>query len=144
MARALARPPSVAAASCWGRRRALTTTSASASAAAATPVGTKLTITRPDDWHLHVRDGATLSAVVPHTARVFGRAIIMPNLNPPVRTLSEAVCPAALNPMHLFSATSTPTNVQRCETDAPNPNPKLTPVSLRLLAGGSRWRTGNG
>lgn len=54
-------------------------------------MGTKLTITRPDDWHLHVRDGATLSAVVPHTARVFGRAIIMPNLNPPVRTLSEAM-----------------------------------------------------
>ena len=40
----------------------------------------ELTITRPDDWHLHVRDGAALRAVVPHSARQFGRAIIMPNL----------------------------------------------------------------
>ncbi len=44
----------------------------------------KLTITRPDDWHLHVRDGNALASVVPHTARQFGRAIIMPNLKPPV------------------------------------------------------------
>lgn len=43
-----------------------------------------LTITRPDDWHLHVRDGAGLQSVVPFTARHFGRAIIMPNLVPPV------------------------------------------------------------
>ena len=49
-----------------------------------------LTITRPDDWHLHVRDGAALAAVVPHTARQFGRAIIMPNLKPPVTTANEA------------------------------------------------------
>ena len=49
-----------------------------------------LTITRPDDWHLHVRDGAALAAVVPHTARQFGRAIIMPNLKPPVTTATEA------------------------------------------------------
>ncbi|MCZ8253519.1 MAG: dihydroorotase [Hylemonella sp.] len=49
-----------------------------------------LTLTRPDDWHLHVRDGAALAAVVPHTARQFGRAIIMPNLKPPVTTAAEA------------------------------------------------------
>jgi dihydroorotase len=49
-----------------------------------------LTLTRPDDWHLHVRDGAALAAVVPHTARQFGRAIIMPNLKPPVTTANEA------------------------------------------------------
>ncbi len=49
-----------------------------------------LTITRPDDWHLHVRDGAALSVVLPHTARQFARAIIMPNLKPPVRTVEEA------------------------------------------------------
>ena len=49
-----------------------------------------LTLTRPDDWHLHVRDGAALAAVVPHTARQFGRAIIMPNLKPPVTTATEA------------------------------------------------------
>jgi dihydroorotase len=49
-----------------------------------------ITITRPDDWHLHVRDGAMLDAVVPYTARQFGRAIIMPNLVPPVTTVIEA------------------------------------------------------
>ena len=50
-----------------------------------------LTLTRPDDWHLHVRDGAAMAAVVPHTARQFGRAIIMPNLRPPVTTAAQAV-----------------------------------------------------
>jgi dihydroorotase len=49
-----------------------------------------LTFTRPDDWHLHVRDGAMLAAVLPHTARQFGRAIIMPNLKPPVTTTEQA------------------------------------------------------
>ena len=49
-----------------------------------------ITITRPDDWHLHVRDGAMLDAVVPCTARQFGRAIIMPNLVPPVTTVEAA------------------------------------------------------
>ncbi|WP_244814439.1 dihydroorotase [Caballeronia sp. Lep1P3] len=49
-----------------------------------------LTLARPDDWHLHVRDGATLTAVLPHTARQFGRAIIMPNLKPPVTTTDMA------------------------------------------------------
>ena len=50
-----------------------------------------LTITRPDDWHLHVRDGAALDTVVPHTAVQFGRAIIMPNLKPPVTTAALAL-----------------------------------------------------
>ena len=50
-----------------------------------------LTITRPDDWHLHVRDGAALKTVVPHTAAQFGRAIIMPNLKPPVTTAAMAL-----------------------------------------------------
>ena len=49
-----------------------------------------LTLTRPDDWHLHVRDGAPLHTVVPHTAAQFGRAIIMPNLKPPVTTVAQA------------------------------------------------------
>ena len=51
-----------------------------------------LTITRPDDWHLHLRDGDALSAVLPDTARQFARAIVMPNLRPPVTTtmLAEA------------------------------------------------------
>ena len=50
-----------------------------------------LTLTRPDDWHLHVRDGAPLHTVVPHTAAQFGRAIIMPNLKPPVTTAAQAL-----------------------------------------------------
>ena len=50
-----------------------------------------LTITRPDDWHLHVRDGAALQAVIGHTAAQFGRAIIMPNLKPPVTTVAQAL-----------------------------------------------------
>lgn len=58
-------------------------------APAASPVSS-LTLARPDDWHLHVRDGAMLAAVLPHTARQFGRAIIMPNLKPPVTTTAQA------------------------------------------------------
>ncbi len=50
-----------------------------------------LTLTRPDDWHLHVRDGEALRTVVPHTAAQFGRAIIMPNLRPPVTTAEQAL-----------------------------------------------------
>ncbi|NPC56045.1 dihydroorotase [Caenimonas soli] len=50
----------------------------------------QITITRPDDWHLHVRDGEALMAVVPHTAAQFGRAIIMPNLRPPITTAAQA------------------------------------------------------
>ena len=49
-----------------------------------------LTISRPDDWHLHVRDGAAMKAVLPATARQFARAIIMPNLKPPIRTVEDA------------------------------------------------------
>ncbi len=55
------------------------------------PQPTAITITRPDDWHLHVRDGDALRTVVPHTAAQFGRAIIMPNLKPPVTTAAQAV-----------------------------------------------------
>jgi len=49
-----------------------------------------ITITRPDDWHLHLRDDAALAAVLPDTARRFGRAIVMPNLRPPVTTVALA------------------------------------------------------
>ena len=49
-----------------------------------------LTLTRPDDWHLHLRDGAALAAVAPHTARQFARAIVMPNLKPPVTGVAQA------------------------------------------------------
>ncbi|MEY4640513.1 MAG: hypothetical protein RLZZ227_507 [Pseudomonadota bacterium] len=50
----------------------------------------ELTITRPDDWHVHFRDGAALQHTVPHTARVFARAIAMPNLVPPVKNAEQA------------------------------------------------------
>ena len=52
---------------------------------------TRITIRRPDDWHLHVRDGEMLKSVLPYTARHFGRAVLMPNLVPPVRTTQDAV-----------------------------------------------------
>jgi dihydroorotase len=68
---------------------------------------TTLTLRRPDDWHLHLRDGAALAAVVSFTAQRFGRAIVMPNLKPPVTTTSlalayrERIC-AALPPGAAF------------------------------------------
>ena len=52
---------------------------------------TTLTITQPDDWHLHLRDGEVLNSVAPFTAKQFARAIVMPNLNPPVTTVVQAV-----------------------------------------------------
>ncbi|MFZ4704028.1 MAG: amidohydrolase family protein, partial [Candidatus Methylumidiphilus sp.] len=52
---------------------------------------TRLTLTRPDDWHLHLRDGAALASVVGHSARQFARAIVMPNLKPPVTTVGLAL-----------------------------------------------------
>jgi dihydroorotase len=53
-------------------------------------MSSSLRILRPDDWHLHVRDGAQLASVLPFTARQFARAIIMPNLKPPVTTVAMA------------------------------------------------------
>src|SRR3569833_1808275 len=50
----------------------------------------RLTLTQPDDWHVHLRDGDYLRTTDPHIAREFGRAIIMPNLKPPVTTLVQA------------------------------------------------------
>jgi dihydroorotase len=50
----------------------------------------KITITRPDDWHLHLRDGDVLPDLVKHTALQFNRALIMPNLRPPVTTVAQA------------------------------------------------------
>jgi dihydroorotase len=50
----------------------------------------QITITRPDDWHLHLRDGEALAAVLPHSARHFARAIVMPNLRPPITTVAMA------------------------------------------------------
>ena len=50
-----------------------------------------LSLTRPDDWHLHLRDGEALRALLPHTARQFARAIVMPNLKPAVTTTALAL-----------------------------------------------------
>src|SRR5690554_6794685 len=50
----------------------------------------QITIVRPDDWHVHLRDGAVLESVIADTARQFARAIVMPNLKPPVTTLELA------------------------------------------------------
>lgn len=52
---------------------------------------TELTITQPDDWHLHVRDGNAMASIIGYSAKQFGRAIIMPNLNPPVTTTENAM-----------------------------------------------------
>jgi dihydroorotase len=52
---------------------------------------TQITIRRPDDWHVHLRDGAMLAGVVGHTARQFARAIVMPNLTPPITTVAAAI-----------------------------------------------------
>lgn len=51
----------------------------------------ELILTQPDDWHVHLRDGAAMQAVTPHTARQFKRAVIMPNLKPPVTTVMMAL-----------------------------------------------------
>lgn len=65
--------------------------SLSASGAVSAAAPSELTLVRPDDWHLHVRDGDMLASVLPHTARQFARAIIMPNLRPPVTTTQQAL-----------------------------------------------------
>jgi dihydroorotase len=54
------------------------------------PMTDRLTIRRPDDWHVHLRDGAMLAAVAPYTARQFARAVVMPNLDPPVTSIAAA------------------------------------------------------
>lgn len=53
-------------------------------------IADSLTIARPDDWHLHLRDGAAMASVLPHSARQFARAIVMPNLKPPITTTAQA------------------------------------------------------
>ncbi|QNI74038.1 dihydroorotase/ homodimeric type [Synechococcus sp. NOUM97013] len=54
-------------------------------------VPSSLVLRRPDDWHVHLRDGAMLQAVLPSTARTFARAIVMPNLRPPITTVDAAL-----------------------------------------------------
>ena len=64
----------------------------------------RLTLVRPDDWHLHLRDGAMLQAVLPESARHFARALVMPNLVPPVVTAAQAGEFAAMPPAALKSS----------------------------------------
>ena len=90
---------------------------------------TRLALVRPDDWHLHLRDGARLPSVVAHSAAQFGRALIMPNLAPPVETVEQALAYrerilAALGPsrfeplMTLYlTARTTPEEVRRAAAE---------------------------
>jgi dihydroorotase len=107
-----------------------------------TPDTTRITIRRPDDWHLHVRDGEMLKAVLPHTAKIFGRAILMPNLVPPVRTTADAVAyrarvMAALPPESRFQPLMTcyltdetdPDDVERGFRDGVFTGAKLYPAN---------------
>ena len=59
---------------------------------------TTLTLIRPDDWHVHLRDGTLLAAVLPFTARPFARAVIMPNLTPPRRRRPMPIARASWPP----------------------------------------------
>jgi dihydroorotase len=85
-----------------------------------TPLPDCLTISRPDDWHLHLRDGAMLASVLPHSAKQFARAIVMPNLVPPVTTPDMAVAYRERIKLLLGSADFTP--LMTCYlTDATDP-----------------------
>jgi dihydroorotase len=95
-------------------------------------VASRITIRRPDDWHLHLRDGAGMADVVPHSARVFARAVVMPNLAPPVTTCAEALAyreriVAALEPGSRFE----PLMTLYLTDDTP-------PAEIRAAAGSGR------
>jgi len=82
-------------------------TDTSSATSPVTPSGSRtdtLTIARPDDWHLHLRDGAALQTVVPHTAAQFGRAIVLPNLRPPVTTAEQALAYKAVAKVRMDNA----------------------------------------
>lgn len=91
-----------------------------------------ITLRRPDDWHLHLRDGAILQSVVPHTVRQFARAVIMPNLTPPITTVDSALAyrqrildvlqePAIFNPlMTLYLTDSTSTDEIKRAAECPH------------------------
>ncbi|MBA3520056.1 MAG: dihydroorotase [Rhizobiales bacterium] len=109
-----------------------------------------LQIIRPDDWHLHLRDGSMLRAVLPSTSSLFGRAIIMPNLKPPVRTLAdlrsyrrriEAALPAAgtFRPLMTLYLTE---DTDPAEIDAGAESGELTAV--KLYPAGATTNSDNG
>ena len=99
-----------------------------------------ITIARPDDWHLHLRDGAALAAVLPHSARQFARAIVMPNLRPPIVRVEQALAyrrrivealpaGASFEPlMTLYLTDDTPPEEMRRAREAGIPAIKLYPA----------------
>jgi len=89
------------------------------------PQGTILEIRRPDDWHLHLRDGAALRAVVGDSARRFSRAIVMPNLRPPVRSLEDALAYRERIIAALFRGKNSP--------DVESPEGKFEPLMTLYL-----------
>ncbi len=110
----------------------------------------KITLIRPDDWHVHLRDDAALQSVVPYTARQFGRAIIMPNLKPPITRISEALAyyeriKAALPAGSLFEPLMTlylteQTSVQEIQRLADEPRI----VALKLYPAGATTHSAAG
>lgn len=110
----------------------------------------ELTITRPDDWHLHLRDGDVLPATVSHTAKQFKRAIVMPNLAPPVTTTAQAqqyqqrilqATPAALDfqplmTLYLTDSTQVSNIIDACESD--------TVFAAKLYPAGATTNSNNG
>jgi len=77
----------------------------------------RLTLTHPDDWHLHLRDGEILVAVLPDTARRFARAIVMPNLKPPVTTTAT---PSPLMLLRVCCNSTCPTKNSRADAKPGN------------------------
>ncbi len=106
------------------------------------PPLTSLTLARPDDWHLHLRDGAAMAAVLPYTARQFGRAIVMPNLRPPVTTTAQALAyrdriVAALPPGAAFTPLMTLYLTDRTPADEIRRAKDAGIVALKLYPAGA-------
>lgn len=114
-----------------------------------------ITIRRPDDWHLHLRDGAMLEGVIADTSRTFARAIIMPNLVPPVVTTADAKAYRerilkALPDGHLFQPLMTlyltehtsPDDVEEGRTAASSPPSSFIPPAPRpiRMAASATWK----
>ena len=120
-----------------------------------------LVLTRPDDWHVHLRDGAALQSVVPYTARQFARAIAMPNLKPPITTAEQALAyrqrilaavPAGVDfePLMTLYLTdrTTPEDIaaakaagsSRSSSIRPAPRPTAMPASPTSARPTRRWR----
>ena len=96
-----------------------------------------LKIRRPDDWHLHLRDGDMLKTVVPYTSEIYGRAIVMPNLAPPVTTVEAAVAyrQRILDavPCLLYTSASTSTSVTLSDAQAKLMQPGSSDINLERV-----------